>query len=492
MYCSTLDNCVSLDDGHTNCRNFRTTIDDLPSDVLLAIFGVLSRPRQSSTSWPILEGQGRFGADRLLPKENPDAEHAFPYCLATVCRTWRTIMSTVSIFWTRQIIWVGKKPTPTSWIREHIAWSRDHPIDIYVMRRFDPSLSDPTEKAQVDAVMEVLMPHMHRWRVLCMKLLHSSSLPRPRIDLVGTANELRKLRLDFVLYEPTTNAELAALVPTDNFHTPLLESLSLSGLHFRELYMKPSLYAPLPPKLSDLAVSEYPSHYPPFPLVEFLTCLTSHLDMGRLTLDNLRLNCSYDGEPIRRLGKRGYWDADVHFVDMSGDVISEYNRLLDYPYVDLAWYTRCSMDASCQLGESYRLILESIADPSVLYRLLNGVEGTSWCQELTFIDCDGLNGAFLHTLATPRSTPDGNDWPCPDVSTLTIKGCKRFSSFDLRMLLEPRRKVHQEAGFRLRDEDPDYQVHSVTYLYVSNCCRTEQDDKDWLKKNVASLWLDDY
>ncbi|KAH9917344.1 uncharacterized protein B0H18DRAFT_1035035, partial [Fomitopsis serialis] len=107
-------------------------------------------------------------------------------------------MSNISIFWTRLVIWIGRDPTPLSRIYQYLSWSQDRPLDIYVLRRFDPSVQDPNEKARINAIFELLLPHMKRWRILHMQLLRSSSLPLPRVDLLGRADKLVRLVLRFI------------------------------------------------------------------------------------------------------------------------------------------------------------------------------------------------------------------------------------------------------------------------------------------------------
>lgn len=72
----------------------------------------------------------------------------------------RVAMSPISSFWTHLVIWMGRNPTSLERIHEYLLWSRDKPLHIFILRRYDPSLEDPTEKAHVKAVLELLLPHL--------------------------------------------------------------------------------------------------------------------------------------------------------------------------------------------------------------------------------------------------------------------------------------------------------------------------------------------
>ncbi|KAH9932595.1 uncharacterized protein B0H18DRAFT_31369 [Fomitopsis serialis] len=200
------------------------TINELPSDVLGIILGevfhAIRQPyieREAAapdltqlSSWPTW-------ADRTQ-------EYPFAESLASVCTLWRDIMSNVSCFWTPLVIWLGRDPTPLSTICQYLSWSRHQLLEIYVLRRYDPLVEDRTEMVQITTILEVLLPHVKRWKVLCMKLLHSSSLPRPRVDLVGHAENLVRLNLDFIIDDAVGHAA-TTIYAVEGFRTPMLQEL---------------------------------------------------------------------------------------------------------------------------------------------------------------------------------------------------------------------------------------------------------------------------
>ncbi|KAH9922593.1 uncharacterized protein B0H18DRAFT_505662 [Fomitopsis serialis] len=226
----------------------RIAINDLPPDVLLVIFRELLLTVRQPMFWGMYAiGWNDSHLESWPSYDSSMPRHAFPESIASVCCYWREIMSTLSFFWTRLVIWVGQEPTPLSTIHDYLAWSQDGLLDIYILRKADPSIErDPMEKMQVKNVMEILLPHMKRWRLLCVKLLQSTSLPLPRIDLVGRANRLVKLQMHFDIDDCVASPEAAPPV-IGEFHTPVLEKLHMGGFHFREAYSKPFPQTPMPP-----------------------------------------------------------------------------------------------------------------------------------------------------------------------------------------------------------------------------------------------------
>lgn len=249
--------------------NAGATVNDLPPDVLLLIFAELRRAIQETPKWNIYTlGSDDRQSSAWQPYGDPMPQPHFPEPIPSVCRYWRDVMSSVSSFWTRLVIWLGKEPTPLSSIRDYLAWSRDNLLDIYVLYRSNSNpYLDPQwfteEKAQVEAVMELLIPHMKRWKVFRMNVLSSSSLPLPRIDLVGQADELIELELRFTIDDYVASTQAAILVIAE-FHTPRLDELAMGGIHLRECYVKPFPRYPMPASLGDLRISGYSSYHPPF------------------------------------------------------------------------------------------------------------------------------------------------------------------------------------------------------------------------------------
>lgn len=459
----------------------RPKVHDLPPDVLLLIFRDLLLTVRRPSSWVKL-GMRSLGWDdddlKPWPAYNTTMpERTFTETLGTVCRRWREIMASVSFFWTRLVIWVGDHPTSSTQIREYLAWSRDRPIDIYILEK--PGVSDAARvKAQVIAVMQELAPQLQRWRVLHIELVHFSSLPRPRFDFGGYADMLEKFTLEFSVDDST----LRQAPPTSlrEFRTPKLRELAISGLHFRESYVQPLPYLPLPPAVRDLSISKYDARLPPFPMFDLLTCLAKFPSLRRLDLTDLHLDCAYAGPSVYDLDparSRLDWYADVHFTDMHGDAIREFQRLLNYPYVERVSYTRCSLPEPCRVGRSYYLEMDDIADPTSVLIMLAGNPDV---RTATLRNCDGLRPDVLRML----SWGQGNIQFCPHLKNLYIQGCGQFSGSDLRFFLEARLRIHALTNF-VEDGDEGYVMSSVRELAVWDRGEFSQEDHQWLLENYG-------
>lgn len=481
-------------DGETDSVDMpRTTIRHVPLDVLLLIL----RDVYAAASKPQILSKGD---KMILDPWDPDglkySDTPAPECLASVCPIWREAMSHISVFWSHLVIWTGRDPTPLSRIRQYLLWSRNHSLDIFIIRRFDVCTDDPTEKNYVRAVIELLLPHMERWRILCMKLLHSSSLPIPCVDLVGQATQLSRLNLDFMIDDLLSGFD-AALSLGGEFDTPVLETLSVGGAHFCEAYIKRTKSS-LSPRLLYLAVTDYDSRLGPFQLCDLLTCLTWCEELSSIKLDNLHLE-HLDTVPPLPYEVVVDWEVSVDFIAMSGDVIAEYCRLLSHPYVEFMSYIRCQtpVPPGALLAASYHVVMNEVHNPEALCTLLTATRTFLACFNATFTDCDGLTTDVLRRLTKPTIVQGGEDtdatetWLAPNVQWLTITRCKHFRSTDLRALLEARYKAH-EATYFAEQEDPEYVVSSLERLYVTDCCELAAEDKEWFHENLVDVQWDDW
>ncbi|KAH9916032.1 uncharacterized protein B0H18DRAFT_1039357 [Fomitopsis serialis] len=482
------------------CRPRSTTIVDLPPDVLLIIFRYVSKDAELPGDSNGIHSRLAAFLDPWPSHHDRYLDHPFPESLASIRPLWRSIMSNISIFWTRLVIWIGRDPTPLSRIHQYLSWSQDRPLDIYVYRRFDQSVQDPNEKARIDAIFELLLPHVKRWRTLHMHLLCSSSLPLPRVDLVGRADRLVTLVLRFI-FDDLIDSTGSTSHLEDEFETPVLRNLFMGGVHFRESYVRPFPRLAMPPKLSSVAITDYNSHNVAFPLVDLLACLVGCTHLSSLELDSVCLDCSYTGPHIITAEMRlPRWSANVKFIDISGDVITEYSRLLDYPVVDSVSYRRCTtaVPLGATLTDGYNVGMFEIHSPTVLFSLLAAApEDFSFC-ETQFEDCDGLTTDVLRKLAEPMHDPDAEaewvlqgTWLCPNMKSIHVLACTQFRSADMRALLEARRRVHAATGFADADS-PGFLVSSVDQLYVRGCCELAPEDEVWLDVNVPRVHWDDW
>ncbi|RDB19452.1 hypothetical protein Hypma_013617 [Hypsizygus marmoreus] len=117
-----------------------------------------------------------------------DPNTLFPYTLSFVCRRWRALAETVPAFWTRLVIYVDCQPTSLSDIQSQLDVTCDLPLEVTVRRRPDTySAADPEEYLRCRHVIELLMPHVRRFRMFTFDVISSSSLPSLSDDFHGAA-----------------------------------------------------------------------------------------------------------------------------------------------------------------------------------------------------------------------------------------------------------------------------------------------------------------
>ncbi|EPS95798.1 hypothetical protein FOMPIDRAFT_114204 [Fomitopsis schrenkii] len=383
-------------------------------------------------------------------------------------------MSNLSEFWTSFVIWTGRNPTPISRVRQYLAWSGTHPLDVFVFRRYDPSVHDPSEKAHIRAIVELLIPHIKRIRVLYVHCIYSSSLPRPCVDLLGQADILRTLMLESLIDDLVVDTD--ASPPANDLDTPVLQQLSIKGVHFWESFLRrPSLMT----ELLSITITDYGMHNFAFPVIE-LAAWTNYRNLWKITFDNLHLDyTTYDGLQLRDC----FGDPDIHFINMSGNVIAEYAWLLDYPCVNSMTFTACTaptgFHAKSGLLRARRLSLGHFTDEDALRAYLTYDVDAPLYTSLYITDCTALTPPLLRELAGP-ALPETDDcraiWPCPAVTYLHIVGCLQVRSADLRAVLEARYEAHAAVNF-VDQGDPEWTVAAVENLSTSTHINDIREDK---------------
>ena len=117
----------------------------------------------------------------------------FPFAISAVCSFWKDVMSLVSNFWTRIVIFVESPDTHPSAISSQILWARDLPLDVIVT-------TAPDGRCDVMAMATIMRtyinPHLHRMRGLCFDVKSSSCLPSFPRDFHVPAPKLMRLRLE--------------------------------------------------------------------------------------------------------------------------------------------------------------------------------------------------------------------------------------------------------------------------------------------------------
>ena len=473
----------------------RTTVLDLPSDVLVVILVdvYLASGNAQSRSRPITKGD--------TDGEDVFSMYPTPEYLASVHSTWRRAMSSASVFWTHLVVWIGADPTPLLRVREYLAWSCNRPLNIYVLRRSRSSGEDIDEGNRVGRVVQLILPHIGRWRSLRMETLYSKSLPIPRIDLVGCAPHLTELALSSTVDDDLLVDTVLPL--TGDFETPKLELLAMHGCVFRHAYVQPFPRLQPPPKLITLSLSHHHQPHRPLTVVDLLLCLARCTRLRAVDFRDLELDCIGDIDPIPRdIAAPLSLGVDCYgFTDMSGAVIAECSRLLSELQPEYFTLKRCTdpVPYGARLPLASALSIEEVQDSAVLLSLLVALPGTPH-DKTELVACDGLTSSVLRDIAKPavfdsgflrQGTERREAWPLMYTSSLTITKCTQFRSSDVRALLRAR-LMAQAASGNAGLMHQDFAVASIQYLCVTDCCELDLEDKEWLDHHVEVVQWDDW
>ncbi|KAH9945698.1 hypothetical protein B0H21DRAFT_425803 [Amylocystis lapponica] len=441
-------------------------INLLPFEVLVIIFEMVRpMPRHigPSADHGILD---YFDDDFFTPT-------AFPKGLMHVCSLWTEILSRVPLFWTHLAISVGYQPTPPSVILRFLTLSANHPIQIVISCRSQkaccPDDRDLIEGAHVSVAMRLLLPHIARWRVFRVLVMHFHSVPLPDVDIYGVAEKLTEMSLVSIHRDTTRPIEDSG----GQFSAPNLSELDLSGYVFRDSY----LFRPeaLPSSITELTISRYTlrGQSTPFSVHKLVACLHHLHQLERLTLLNLALDC-FPHQAIDIPESPHIPDA-ISFVGISAPVLCEFYRAYGYfgpPYVV---FTRCAVPAILPLNWSGVLSLTDMDIAEDLRPLL-----AQWDTPINthlFVDnCPRFAGTLLDEI----SGLDGARL-CPYLNTLVLKNCPHLTSAVLRRFVEARSAAAADS------DQPNLTVSAIKAIYVLSRIELTLEDEEWFSAHVGYM-----
>ncbi|KAH9949933.1 hypothetical protein B0H21DRAFT_42960 [Amylocystis lapponica] len=397
---------------------------------------------------------------------------SFPETAAAVCTQWRDLLSGVSTFWTRLIISVDDNSTPLSTIQSYLTLSGERPLDITISRRPQTfSAADPHEKARIAAAMNLLYPHMTRWRFLHINVIHASSIPF--LDRNIHAENMVDLRLESRI----ADAEPRTLERGDDSFVAPVKSLTIDGATFRDAFLNaPSSLS----ELNRLTISGYrrtPRDMFTFTAWDLLRCVCRLRKVVELQLLDLNL------------------DASQH------DIHHEYFRL---PMLEVL--TLVGMDVEdltpllCSVNGVITLERCTTAPSQICSQHLNLIaqdevesflEAWMGCthSNLSVERCAGFNDALLAQLAAPHA--DDGSWTSPKIRTLYVEGCPDITSRALRQMVEARWTEHKKRNFVLSNRNFEA-VISLARMSVKDCGEIAPEDKAWFDENLKHVVWDSW
>lgn len=152
-------------------RQSTVSIINIPPEILLTIFKIIHDE--------IIDDRELLNRQQE-EKDDSRAPSLFPHTFASVSKLWSDIMAMEPMFWTRIVIFIDSSEFSLSSISSHFSYSHRLPIDVKVTKRTPDliSVSEAHENRRLQAIADIVRPHIHRCRSLRYEVTYTSSLPR--------------------------------------------------------------------------------------------------------------------------------------------------------------------------------------------------------------------------------------------------------------------------------------------------------------------------
>ncbi|KAF4612868.1 hypothetical protein D9613_011172 [Agrocybe pediades] len=441
------------------------TINSLPKEILALIFEEV------------------FAASRDIELDSPEQlkdPTLFPYCIAGVCRAWKGIVHSIPGLLTRIVLRIDE-PICMKELRDQLKLSKGYSINFYVVRESYEDTGDESEKPIAQVLMQALIPHITRCKVVVFDLLYSTSLPRIR-DFRGNATELRTLRMRSRHYTGSyTSSALSSSTSLSTsrkkfgvFTCRNLQYLDLDGHVFMEAVQIPGWDASLRTRyqkhltISNLTTSQ-------FDLRDFLNALSQMDHLASLKLVDVDLDSSscvgndlisifiqnFHFIGLRREFVASFFANHANTIDVSSLILDQC-ELTEVPYLAV-----------------WRLSLENIAQEEDVSSIIKHWDGI----ELKLRRCPGLNDKDIDLL-TEFQPPQMANFYAPTLRQLEISACGPVSVKAINNLVYMRdaeSKVHDSTV----DEGPGLNMFSV-FVYDTDV-PISKEDYTWLTKAVENF-----
>jgi len=156
----------------------------------------------------------------------------FSYNVASVCKYWHDVASSSPTFWSTVEVFIDSNP-PLRAIKAYMTHSAFRELDITLSRKepdrgpWGKNEADGYEAARIAAVIQLLNPHVRRWRSLSIKTIHLDSIRVALTNCCGVASELVELELCSSRNELLDSRAFRPLVA--ELETPRVQELTLGG-----------------------------------------------------------------------------------------------------------------------------------------------------------------------------------------------------------------------------------------------------------------------
>jgi hypothetical protein len=374
-------------------------------------------------------------------EDDPLSPSLFPYSLASVCVRWFHILSSVAVYWTRQVITVDSHATSSIAIQTVLQWVGKLSLQLIVTRH--QGISGGTardEQARVQAMLNLLRPHIHHTWSLTFNVRYSSSLPALWRGQ-GDAQYLSVLTLMSSRSDTCSMAglprfpELHPARDSNGYNTSLqarfLGEVTLGGHFFHDVLMfveQPNFWFS---NITFLTIRGYTtSGGSGISLFKFIDTIQNCRFLQKLTVEDIPF--ANDVHPSHRfclevpivcLGK--ITDGDAFGCIMSQTLGIHLKEVVTVSHCPFDGFGKRS--SSRTRISSTNLILEGIsASAAAIQQLVCFWNG----ENLSLINCPGVSASFLLGIPT-EETP-------PDLRRLRIVDCEDVSAGGLIALVRSR------------------------------------------------------
>ncbi|KIJ16011.1 hypothetical protein PAXINDRAFT_132610 [Paxillus involutus ATCC 200175] len=454
----------------------RVSIGHLPVELIMMIFHEVYK---LGLGWWAVEGSEH---PPLASVDFPSST-LFPDALAMVCSAWREMLSSVPSFWTRVVVAIDGNATHCP-VKGSFEWSRPLPIDVLISHSsYD---ENPGEGHRVEAIMQYLVPELHRCRSIRFNTIHVSSLP-PLQAFSGQAPLLRELEFGCTPYDPWAEEEPGDVAVPLELMCPELETLHLNGRNFCNVCPPLSETAPSfaydlwlshLPNLTSLTISNYRVGYgnDGLSMAGMLRALQELPSLAYLAIKNVEFD---DVSPSHSYTLSSALSR-LEFSHLSNGMCFFFGAVILQDRIDTLHVTRCDVDdvdwgnISCT-----ELTLRMIDGRYDIGQILNHSD----ICELYVDRCPSFDDILVYSLMGKNHPfPEGVSARC--LRFLDICWCDNFSMGALREMCEWReRRTWEEMSWQSMNDTVSTEFEVCTPITTVEVYRDglTPEDMEWLK-----------
>ncbi|KAH7908221.1 hypothetical protein BJ138DRAFT_1128633 [Hygrophoropsis aurantiaca] len=405
-------------------------------------------------------------------KTSREIHREFPYDLAVVCRRWLDLLLSEPRYWKRILIFLsGEYRTPLPVV--HACMEAFDNLDVLVSVREDHEDAHGASESDLSTtvVIQAILPHIHRVKILWFAVDFSSSLPKIVRDLHGDAGSLQNLQFSCTGDDGDqveSSEDEYALFPS-KFVAPNLDTLRIDGRNFvSACTMLDNTTWTRAIRVININHLRPSANEHKFRVVSAIETLSLLPCLEKIWFQNVDM--SYDKQKDGHYGPYRF-SRLTHLLlgNLGAETLAGF-RAIDARLESLG-IELCGMDDPI-LPYSECLSLYGINDTQNLAGTLLLWQG----RELSLIDCSVFSDKFLQAMSGQSDSEDSEvvakKMICPGLKSLYVSDCPNFAAKEFVDMLRCRQQW-PENRFRIE------QVH-----VKRSGPALSQEEGTWLRQNV--------